>query len=64
MSSIGIQEPRPLPEKLNGALLVAASVVAAIRLRGEPIRPSPRLQSIVSESITLARTVLRALQSG
>src|SRR6185437_11047334 len=29
--------------KSEGALLVAASVVAAIRLRGEEIRPSPKL---------------------
>jgi len=27
----------------DGALLVAASVAAAIRLRGEPVQPSPRL---------------------
>jgi hypothetical protein len=28
-------------QRENGALLVAACIVAAIRLRGEPIQPSP-----------------------
>jgi len=28
-------------------MLIAASVVAAIRLRGEDIRPSPKLEAVV-----------------
>jgi hypothetical protein len=47
--------------KPNGALLVAASIVAAIRLRGEPIKPSPKLTSTVSDSVQLARLVLAEL---
>ena len=49
-------------QKENGALLIAACIVAAIRLRGEPIRPSPKLTATVAESVDLARLVLRELQ--
>lgn len=48
----------------NGALLVAASIVAAIRLRGEPIKLSPKLTSVVHDSILLARTILAELERG
>ena len=27
----------------NGILVIAASIIAVIRLRGEPIKPSPKL---------------------
>jgi hypothetical protein len=30
-------------QRENGALLITACIVAAIRLRGEPIQPSPKL---------------------
>jgi hypothetical protein len=46
----------------NGALLVAASIVAAIRLRGEPLKPSPKLTSVVYDSILLTRTILGHLE--
>jgi len=46
----------------NGALLVAASIVAAIRLRGEPIKPSPKLTATVRDAVDLARMVLTQLQ--
>lgn len=46
----------------TGALLIAACIIAAIRLRGEPIRPSPKLTSTVAEAVALAKTVLRELQ--
>lgn len=48
-------------QRETGALLIAACIIAAIRLRGEPIRPSPKLTAVVSESVTLAKTVLREL---
>jgi len=50
------------PQRETGALLIAACIIAAIRLRGEPIRPSPKLTATVAEAINLARTVLRELQ--
>ncbi len=49
-------------QRETGALLIAACIIAAIRLRGEPIRPSPKLTAVVSESVALAKTVLRELQ--
>jgi hypothetical protein len=49
--------------KETGALLIAASIIAAIRLRGEPIKPSPRLTAAIYESIQLATLVLRQLQN-
>jgi hypothetical protein len=46
-------------QPMDGALLVAASIVAAIRLRGEDIAPrGPKLVAVVHDSILLARTVL------
>ena len=43
--------------KTQGALLVAASTIAAIRLRGELIKPRPKLKSLIYDSISLARLV-------
>jgi hypothetical protein len=42
----------------NGALLIAASIVAAIRLRGQEIRPSPKLTATIKDSVNLAEMVL------
>jgi hypothetical protein len=49
-------------QKQNGALLISACIIAAIRLRGEPVQPSPKLRFVVSESVQLAKLVLRELQ--
>jgi hypothetical protein len=49
--------------KENGAILIAASIVAAIRLRGQEIKPSPKLTVVVKESVQLARMVLAELDS-
>ena len=51
-------------ERLQGALLVAATVTAAIRLRGEPINSSPKVMATIYDSIKLARMVLRTLSTG
>ena len=45
----------------NGALLVAACIVAAIRLRGQEVKPSPLLTAVIKDSVTLARLVLAEL---
>jgi hypothetical protein len=50
------------PQKQTGALLIAACIVAAIRLRGAPIQPSPKLSYVVTESVELARMILRELE--
>jgi hypothetical protein len=49
---------------MKGALLVAATLVAAIRLRGEPIKNTPHVISTIHDSIKLARLVLRTLNAG
>jgi hypothetical protein len=61
---IGLREPAPAPapDKMKGALLVAASLIAIIRLRGEPITPSPKVRAVISDSVTLAREILRELE--
>jgi hypothetical protein len=50
------------PQKQNGALLIAACLIAAIRLRGEPIERSPKVVATMSDSVRLARSVLQELQ--
>lgn len=49
-------------QRENASLLIAASLVAAIRLRGEEIRPSPRLTALVKDSVSLARLVLSEIE--
>ena len=46
-------------QRESAAVLIAACIIAAIRLRREPIKPSLKLTATVAESIALARTVLR-----
>jgi hypothetical protein len=53
----------PEDEKQRGALLIAVSLIAAIRLRGEPIKPSPKLSATIYDSVQLAVLVWRELQS-
>lgn len=45
-------------EKADGAALIAAIIVAAIRLRGQEIKPSPKLTAVVHDSVLLAKMVL------
>jgi len=45
-------------QPMDGALLVAASIVAAIRLRGEEVKRSPKLTSTIRDSIQLPERVL------
>ena len=49
-------------QRENGALLIAACIVAAIRLRGEPITRSPKVIATISDSVRLAKMVLSELQ--
>jgi hypothetical protein len=49
-------------QRENGALLIAASIVAAIRLRGQEVRPSPQLTAVIKDSVMLARLVLAELR--
>jgi hypothetical protein len=60
LSSIGFSAPNP--ERLDGAVIVAASIIAVIRLRGEELRPSPRLTTVIQDSVALARSIMREVQ--
>jgi len=48
-------------DRQRGALLIAASLIAAIRLRGERITQSPKVVATISDSIKLARMVLQRI---
>ena len=52
----------PQKHKGDGALVVAASVVAAIRLRGEDVKPSPKLKSVIHDSLHLVRLLMAEIQ--
>lgn len=56
--------PAKSADEFTGALLIAASLIAVIRLRGEDIQISPKVQSVISHSVRLAREVLRAIERG
>jgi hypothetical protein len=45
-------------QRESAVLAIAASIIAAIRLRGEPIRPSPKLNAVVYDSVLLAKLVM------
>jgi len=48
--------------KPDGAMLITAGTIAAIRLRGEPVQPSPKLKAVIHDSVSLARLVLSEIQ--
>ncbi len=50
------------PPKAERSMLIAASIIAVIRLRGEPIKPSPKLSAVVADSVELARFILRQIE--
>jgi hypothetical protein len=46
-------------DRFASTLVIAASIIAAVRLAREDIsRPSPRLTSTISDSLSLARMIL------
>jgi hypothetical protein len=49
--------------RFASTLVIAASIIAAVRLAREPDirRPSPRITSVVSDSIGLARMILEKI---
>ncbi len=53
-------DQKRMTDRLASTLVIAASIIAAIRLARDPdiSRPSPRLTSVVSDSIGLARMIL------
>ncbi len=49
-------------KKTDGALLIAASIIAAVRLSRHEIKPSPASTAKVADSIKLAEIIQRTLQ--
>lgn len=46
-------------DRFASTLVIAASIIAAVRLASDDIsRPSPRLTSVIGDSVQLARSIL------
>ena len=56
-------EQKRMTDRFASTLVIAASIIAAVRLAREPdiSRPSPRLTSVVSDSIGLAKMILERI---
>ena len=57
------QEQRQKQDRFASTLIIAASIIAAVRLaRDENIsRPSPRLTAVLNDSVGLARMILERI---
>jgi hypothetical protein len=56
------EEDRRKQDRFASTLVIAASIVAAVRLARDDIsRPSPRIQSVIMDSVQLARSILNAI---
>lgn len=54
------QEERRTQDRFASTLVIAAAIIAAVRLAREDIStPSPRLLSTVGDSVLLARMILK-----
>jgi hypothetical protein len=48
-----------MTDRFASTLVIAASIIAAVRLAHDDIsRPSPKLASVIADSVALARTIL------
>jgi len=54
------QQQRQKEDRFASTLVIAASIIAAVRLAREPeiSRPSPRLTTVIADSVGLARMIL------
>ena len=56
------EEERRKQDRFASTLVIAASIIAAVRLARDDIsRPSPRIQSVIMDSVYLARSILNAI---
>jgi hypothetical protein len=52
-------DDRQKQDRFASTLVIAASIIAAVRLARDDIsRPSPRLTSVVADSVQLAQSIL------
>ena len=58
-----MEEQKRMTDRFASTLVIAASIIAAVRLaRDQDIsRPSPRLTSVINDSVGLARRILEAV---
>lgn len=58
-----MEEQKRMTDRFASTLVIAASIIAAVRLAREQDinRPSPRLASVVADSIGLARMILEKI---
>jgi hypothetical protein len=58
-----MEEQKRLTDRIASTLVIAASIIAAVRLAREQdiSRPSPRLASVISDSISLAKMILEKI---
>ena len=57
--AIAREEQERKTDRFASTLIIAASIIAAVRLAREDIsRPSPRLTSVIADSVSLARMIL------
>ena len=55
-------QERQKQDRFASTLVIAASIVAAVRLARDDIsRPSPRVQSVIMGSVHLAKSILNAI---
>jgi GTP-sensing pleiotropic transcriptional regulator CodY len=53
------EEERRVKDRFASTLCISASIIAAVRLARDDIsRPSPRLASVIADSVGLARMIL------
>jgi hypothetical protein len=51
-------------QRENAVLVIAASIIAVVRLKGETIKRTPKVTFVISESVELARMIMREVQRG
>ena len=58
-----MQQQKRMTDRFASTLVIAASIIAAVRLaRDQDInRPSPRLTSVIKDSVGLARMILERI---
>jgi hypothetical protein len=62
----GEQDRQKQQDRFASTLVAAAAIIAAVRLAREPdiTRPTPRLLSVVGDSVTLAKMILDRVVRG
>lgn len=49
-------------QKKSSLIVLAAAIIACIRLKGQDVKPSPKLSGVVYESVNLARMIVDAVE--